>query len=63
MKLSSGNGQYALGLGAIAILACLCAPAAQGQPPKPKHGPLGMKFVPLPMDMARVSFLDRLVSA
>src|SRR5437899_561063 len=48
MKLSIGNRQFALHLGAITILACLCAPPAQAEPPKPKDGPLGMKFVPLP---------------
>jgi formylglycine-generating enzyme required for sulfatase activity len=32
----------------ITILACLCAQPATAEPPKPKDGPLGMKFVPLP---------------
>jgi eukaryotic-like serine/threonine-protein kinase len=48
MKLSFGNRQFALGLGLVTILAHLCVPPTQAEPPKPKDGPLGMKFVPLP---------------
>ena len=48
MKSSFGNRQFALRLGMITILACLFAPPAQAEPPKPKDGPLRMKFVPLP---------------
>jgi hypothetical protein len=45
-NLSPASRQFALV--AITILACLCAPAAQAEPPKPKDGPLGTMFVPLP---------------
>jgi hypothetical protein len=45
MVLSFRSQRFALRLGMVTILACLCAPA---EPPKPKDGPLGMKFVPLP---------------
>lgn len=48
MRSSFGDRQFALRLGMVTILACLCAPAAQAEPPKPNDGPLGMTFVPLP---------------
>jgi formylglycine-generating enzyme required for sulfatase activity len=48
MKFSFGNWQSTLCLSTIIILACLGAPLARAEPPKPKDGPLGMKFVPLP---------------
>jgi eukaryotic-like serine/threonine-protein kinase len=40
--------QIAIVVCVISLLAWLCASAAQAEPPKPKDGPLGMKFVPLP---------------
>jgi formylglycine-generating enzyme required for sulfatase activity len=48
LRLSIADWQFVPRLGAIIIFACLCAPAAQADPPKPKDGPLGIKFVPLP---------------
>jgi formylglycine-generating enzyme required for sulfatase activity len=48
MKLSFGNRQLALCLAMTTVLACLAVPARAADPPKPKDGPLGMKFVPLP---------------
>jgi formylglycine-generating enzyme required for sulfatase activity len=48
MKWLFRNRQFAQCLGVVTFLACLCAPPAQAEPPKPKDGPLGMKFVPLP---------------
>jgi formylglycine-generating enzyme required for sulfatase activity len=46
--MSFADWQFALRLSVITIFAYLCAQAAQAEPPKPKDGPLGMKFVPLP---------------
>jgi len=48
MKLSITNRQVVRYLSLITVLTCWCALPAQAEPPKPKDGPLGMKFVPLP---------------
>jgi formylglycine-generating enzyme required for sulfatase activity len=48
MRLSFANWQFGLRLGLITILACLWAQPAQAERPKPKDGPLGMKFVAFP---------------
>lgn len=48
MKMSLCGRQLALRLGMITILTGLCAQPAPAEPPKPKDGPLGIKFVPLP---------------
>jgi formylglycine-generating enzyme required for sulfatase activity len=48
MKLSFRSQQFAGHLALATVLAYLAAPAPAADPPKPKDGPLGMKFVPLP---------------
>jgi formylglycine-generating enzyme required for sulfatase activity len=48
MKLSLGSWQFARCLGAVILLFCLGAQLTRAETPKPKDGPLGMKFVPLP---------------
>jgi formylglycine-generating enzyme required for sulfatase activity len=48
MRLSFLHQQFALCLAMACVLVCLVAPAPVADPRKPKDGPLGMKFVPLP---------------
>src|SRR5262249_15813762 len=48
MKLSVRSRQFPRCVALATVLACLAAPAPAADPPKPKDGPLGMKFVPLP---------------
>jgi formylglycine-generating enzyme required for sulfatase activity len=48
MKLSLRSKQFARCLALAIVLAYLATPAPAADPPKPKDGPLGMKFVPLP---------------
>src|SRR5580658_1502793 len=48
MYFCVGNRHFTVCLGMVTFVACLCAAPAPPEPPKPKDGPLGMKFVPLP---------------